>query len=386
MMNVVKELKKQPHFRLITGDEALAEACRQAQTKSAVALDTEFIRTRTYYPKLGLIQLYDGEQVSLIDPMEINDFSPLVTLLANQQVQKILHACYEDLEVLQHYFQQLPTPLTDTQIMAGFLGFPQSTGLATLIQHYFALELDKGASRTDWLARPLSEKQLRYAAADVWYLLPLYRKMQSELAKTEWQSAVEFDCEMLLEKHLDVKGAESAYLNIPNAWKLTPLELMRLKLLAKWRQEEAVKRDLALNFVVKGENLWLAAKHQPKHTSELLNLGFSTHEVRIHGKKILQLLDQVKRCREEDYPQPITKLSDDPRYKKIIKRLQEKLQQLAPIDLSHDVIAGRRSLENLIKWVWLKEKNPTKLPELMKGWRYEFGAELVKILESEYNE
>ena len=382
-MNVVKELKNRPHFNLITSDEALAEVCQQAQGKTAVALDTEFIRTRTYYPKLGLIQLYDGERVSLIDPMEINDFSPFVALLADQKVRKVLHACYEDLEVLQHYFQQLPTPLTDTQVMAGFLGFPNSTGFATLIQHYFSLELDKGASRTDWLARPLSDKQLHYAAADVWYLLPLYQQMQSELVKTEWQSAVEFDCEMLLDKRLDAKETDNAYLNIPNAWKLTPLELMRLKLLAKWRQEEAIKRDLALNFVVKGENLWLVAKHNPKHTSELLNLGLSTHEVRIHGKKLLQLVEQAKRYDETDYPPPIVKLSDDPCYKKTIKHLQEKLQQLSPSDLSPDLIASRRSLENLMKWVWLKAKNPSKLPELMKGWRHKFGVELVKVLDNQ---
>ena len=86
---------------------------------------------------------------------------------------------------------------------------------------------------------------------------------------------------------------------------------------------------------------------------------------------------------ETDYPPPIVKLSDDPRYKKTIKHLQEKLQQLSPSDLSPDLIASRRSLENLMKWVWLKAKNPSKLPELMKGWRHKFGVELVKVLDNQ---
>ena len=377
---MIKELKNKPRFELITTNEALTDACRRALEKKEVALDTEFVRVRSYYPKLGLVQLYDGEQVSLIDPNEINDFSPLIELLSAQNVMKILHAGSEDLEVFQHYFQQLPTPMRDTQIMANFLAFPNSTGLATLIKHYFHLEIDKGESRTDWLARPLTEKQLQYAVGDVWYLLPLYHQMQEKLAQTEWQSAVDFECKMLAEKRLEAKDADKAYLNIPNVWKLNPQELMCLKLLAKWRQEEAIRRDLALNFVVRAENLWLVAKHNPKHTSELLELGLSVQEVRIHGKKLLQIVDQVKRIDEKDYPETINKLSDDPRYKKTLKQLQSKLKEIAVVDLPQEVIASKRSLEGLMKWVWHKNQDPDCQPDLMLNWRKPFGEKLLTII------
>ncbi|WP_443092576.1 ribonuclease D [Basfia succiniciproducens] len=376
----IKEIQNPPHFMLITDDEALADVCARASTKSAVALDTEFVRIRSYYPKLGLIQLYDGEQVSLIDPQEIQDFSPFKQLLADPKVLKVLHACHEDLEVFQHYYQQLPTPMLDTQIMANFLGFQNSMGLASLIKHYFNLEIDKGASRTDWLARPLSNKQLAYAAADVWYLLPLYCKMQNALEQTRWQSAVEFDCNLLLEKHRIVKNIDKAYLSISGAWKLNSEELMRLKLLASWRQEEAVKRDLALNFVVRGENLWLLAQNNPKHTSEMLKLGLNSQEVRIHGKKMLQILERAERIDAEYYPPEISRLADDMRYKQGLKNLQQKLKIIAPPDLNAEVIAGKRSLESLMKWVWLKHKDPNKLPDLMRDWRAEFGSELAKLL------
>ncbi|HBO37277.1 MAG TPA: ribonuclease D [Pasteurellaceae bacterium] len=380
MITHIKELKNRPHFTLITRNEDLVEVCQWARMKSAVALDTEFIRVRSYYPKLGLIQLYDGDRVSLIDPVEIDDFSPFIALLADPAVIKVLHACYEDLEVFQYYFQQLPTPMIDTQIMANFLGFSSSPGLATLLKHYFDLNLDKGASRTDWLARPLSEKQLQYAAADVWYLLPLYHQMNNSLEKTPWKSAVNFDCEMLGAKHLEVKDNEQAYLNIPNAWRLNSVELIRLKLLAKWRQQEAIKRDLALNFVVKNESLWLMAKHGAESTSDLLQLGLNPHEVRIHGKKMLQLVNQIKWIPEPDYPLPIRKLSDDPRYKKAIKDLQQKLKEIAPPDLAADVIASRRDLESLLKWVWLKKEDPEQLPVLLQGWRKPFGDILLTVL------
>ena len=382
MISQPKECQNPPHFKLITEDSALAEVCAFARQQSAVALDTEFVRTRTLYPQLGLVQLYAGDEVALIDPTTIQDLSPFIALLADDHVTKVLHACGEDLEVFQHTFQQLPQPMCDTQVMANFLGFANSPGFATLVQHYFQIEIDKGASRTDWLARPLSDTQLRYAAADVWYLLPLYQQMQAQLAQTEWQSAVKNECEFLLNKRAHSgKYPDTAYFAIPNAWKLNSLELMRLKILAKWRMEEAMKRDLALNFVVRSENLWTVAKYNPKSTSALLELGLSTSEVRIHGKKLLQLLEQVKRIDPKDYPLMIQRLTGDPRYKTALKALQQKLTEITPENLPQELIASRRSLENLMKWHWL---NTTKedLPELLQGWRKPFGDALLNVLKT----
>ena len=382
MISQPKECQNPPHFKLITEDSALAEVCAFARQQSAVALDTEFVRTRTLYPQLGLVQLYAGDEVALIDPTTIQDFSPFIALLADDRVTKVLHACGEDLEVFHHTFQQLPQPMCDTQVMANFLGFANSPGFATLVQQYFQIEIDKGASRTDWLSRPLSDTQLRYAAADVWYLLPLYQQMQAQLAQTEWQSAVKNECEFLLNKRAHSgKDPDTAYFAIPNAWKLNSLELMRLKILAKWRMQEAMKRDLALNFVVRSENLWAVAKYNPKSTSALLELGLSTSEVRIHGKKLLQLLEQVKRIDPKDYPPMIPRLTDDPRYKTALKALQQKLKEITPENLPQELIASRRSLENLMKWHWL---NATKedLPELLQGWRQPFGDALLNVLKT----
>ena len=382
MISQPKECQNPPHFKLITEDSALAEVCAFARQQSAVALDTEFVRTRTLYPQLGLVQLYAGDEVALIDPTTIQDFSPFIALLADDRVTKVLHACGEDLEVFHHTFQQLPQPMCDTQVMANFLGFANSPGFATLVQQYFQIEIDKGASRTDWLSRPLSDTQLRYAAADVWYLLPLYQQMQAQLAQTEWQSAVKNECEFLLNKRAHSgKDPDTAYFAIPNAWKLNSLELVRLKILAKWRTQEAMKRDLALNFVVRSENLWAVAKYNPKSTSALLELGLSTSEVRIHGKKLLQLLEQVKRIDPKDYPPTIQRLTDDPRYKTALKALQQKLTEITPKNLPQELIASRRSLENLMKWHWL---NATKedLPELLQGWRKPFGDALLNVLKT----
>ena len=379
---MIKECQNPPHFTVITDNTSLLEICNLAQQQSAVALDTEFMRVSTYFPKLGLIQLYDGERVSLIDPLAITDFSPFVALLSNPKVLKILHSCSEDLLVFLQEFDQLPHPMIDTQIMARFLGLGTSAGLAKLAQQYLNVEIDKGATRTNWIKRPLSDIQLQYAAGDVWYLLPLYHILEKELAKTPWEQAVRDDCELALSKthKLQERDSEKAYLDIPNAWKLNPLELSRLRILAQWRQNVGIERDLALSYIVKSDNLWKVAKNNPRNTSEMLEMGLTENEVRVRGKKILQLLAQARRISSNDYPKPIERISEDPRYKKTIRLLQEKVNSLMPEGLTPEIVASKRTLEELIKWVWKYDCSQDKLPELLIGWRKPIGEKLVDAL------
>jgi ribonuclease D len=379
---MIKECQNPPYFTVITDNTSLLEICNLAQQQSAVALDTEFMRVSTYFPKLGLIQLYDSERVSLIDPLAITDFSPFVALLSNPKVLKILHSCSEDLLVFLQKFDQLPRPMIDTQIMARFLGLGTSAGLAKLAQQYLNVEIDKGATRTNWIKRPLSDIQLQYAAGDVWYLLPLYRILEKELAKTPWEQAVRDDCELALSKthKLQERDSEKAYLDIPNAWKLNPLELSRLRILAQWRQNLGIERDLALSYIVKSDNLWKVAKNNPRNTSEMLEMGLTENEVRVRGKKILQLLAQARRISSNDYPKPIERISEDPRYKKTILLLQEKVNSLTPEGLSPEIIASKRTLEELIKWVWKYDCSQGKLPELLIGWRKSIGDKLVDVI------
>ena len=379
---MIKECQNPPHFTVITDNTALLEICNLAQQQSAVALDTEFMRVSTYFPKLGLIQLYDSERVSLIDPLAITDFSPFVALLSNPKVLKILHSCSEDLLVFLQKFDQLPRPMIDTQIMARFLGLGTSAGLAKLAQQYLNVEIDKGATRTNWIKRPLSDIQLQYAAGDVWYLLPLYHILEKELAKTPWEQAVRDDCELALSKthKLQERDSEKAYLDIPNAWKLNPLELSRLRILAQWRQNVGIERDLALSYIVKSDNLWKVAKNNPRNTSEMLEVGLTENEVRVRGKKILQLLAQARRISSNDYPKPIERISEDPRYKKTIRLLQEKVNSLTPEGLTPEIVASKRTLEELIKWVWKYDCSQDKLPELLIGWRKLIGEKLVDLI------
>lgn len=365
-------------YKWVETNEQLAAVCEEAKKANAVALDTEFIRTRTYYPRLGLIQLYDGKQVSLIDPTTISDFSPFVSLLADKSTIKVLHACSEDLEVFEHQFKQLPEPMLDTQIMAGFVGIGISMGFAKLVSHYLEVELDKGASRTDWLARPLTAQQLQYAAADVWYLLPIYEKLAEVLAQSNWQNAVKEECEAISAKITQIEDKTKAYKNIANAWRLNRQELAILQVLAKWRIEEAEKRDLALNFVVKEAHLVEIAKTQPKHTSQLLEF-MHPNEVRIHGKKLLWLVEQGKAVEPDNYPKLIERLADKKGYKYNLQAMLQKLAEIRPLDLAPELVASKRQLNQLFKW-FIDGKPQEKMPELLIGWRKPFGEQLLSVL------
>lgn len=368
-------------YQIIQQDAQLKQLCEQARHYSVVALDTEFERVRSYYAKLGLIQLYFGADVALIDPLTITDWQPFIALLADANVLKILHASGEDIEIFHQQFQQIPTPMLDTQIMANFLGFPQSAGFALLAQHYLQVELDKKASRTDWLKRPLSERQLNYAAADVYYLLPIYQKMATAMASSEWKTAIQQECELFAQKRCRQTSPEKAYLDIGNAWRLNRKALNNLKFLAKWRFQEGIKRNIALNFIVSSEGLVQMAIHEPVHTAQLLDLGLHPMEIKRYGKKLLLLLEQAKRVPPEQYPDLIENISERPHYKKYLNLLHKELKAMLQNKVPLQLVASKKALHQFLKWYWLGQSKQ-KLPDLLCGWRAVYGEKLLHSLKT----
>ncbi len=368
-------------YQIIQQDAQLKQLCEQARHYSVVALDTEFERVRSYYAKLGLIQLYFGADVALIDPLTITDWQPFIALLADANVLKILHASGEDIEIFHQQFQQIPAPMLDTQIMANFLGFPQSAGFALLAQHYLQVELDKKASRTDWLKRPLSERQLNYAAADVYYLLPIYQKMAAAMASSEWKTAIQQECELFAQKRCRQISPEKAYLDIGNAWRLNRKALNNLKFLAKWRFQEGIKRNIALNFIVSSEGLVQMAIHEPVHTAQLLDLGLHPMEIKRYGKKLLLLLEQAKRVPPEQYPDLIENISERPHYKKYLNLLHKELKAMLQNKVPLQLVASKKALHQFLKWYWLGQSKQ-KLPDLLCGWRAVYGKKLLHSLKA----
>ncbi|MBP2166945.1 ribonuclease D [Erwinia toletana] len=372
------------NYTLITSDEALAEVCQAARQFSALALDTEFVRTRTYYPRLGLIQLYDGERVSLIDPLAISDWTPFEALLSDQQVIKFLHAGSEDLEVFINEFGVMPDPMIDTQILAAFSGRPLSCGFATLVESFTGIALDKSESRTDWMARPLSERQCEYAAADVFYLLPIAQQLVAETEAAGQMAAALSECQLLCQRRSDILLPEDAWREITNAWQLRPRQLAALRLMAAWRLELAREKDMAVNFVVREENLWKVARFMPGSLGELDHLGLNGHEIRFHGKTLVSFVAQANALPEEELPEPLSNIIDQPNYKQAFKALKALVQEVSESSgLSPELLASRRQINQLLSWHW-RIKPRERLPELLAGWRGELMEKGITQLLAEY--
>ncbi len=371
------------NYQIITQDAQLAQVCQRARLVPMAALDTEFVRTRTYWPRLGLIQLFDGEQTSLIDPLTISDWAPMKALLQDESVTKFLHAGSEDLEVFWHAFGVMPTPMIDTQVLAAFLGHPLSCGFATMVEKYSGVALDKSESRTDWLARPLTERQLDYAAADVWYLLPIARRLMDEIDQTGWLAAVQDECRLMAARRREQQEPDDAWRDIGNAWQLRTRQLGCLRLLASWRLRKARERDMAVNFVVREEHLWQVARHMPGTLGELDSLGLSGSEIRFHGKTLIRLVEEAKALPEEALPAPLANLIDMPGYRGIFKEIKALVQKVAEDNgLTPELLASRRQINQLLNAHW-GLKPATLAPELTSGWRGQlFGDQLQALLAS----
>lgn len=369
---------------MITTNDELASLCDVTRDAPAIALDTEFVRTRTYYPQLGLIQLYDGKHVSLIDPLGITDWEPMRALLLNTAITKYLHAGSEDLEVFLNTFGIMPQPLIDTQILAAFAGRPLSWGFAAMVEEYTGLVIDKSESRTDWLARPLTVRQLDYAAADVFYLLPIAGKLMQEAEASGWLPAALDECRMTQQRRQEITDPKDAWRDISNAWQLRTRQLACLQLLADWRLRKARERDLAVNFVVREEHLWGVARYMPSSLGELDSIGLSGSEIRFHGKTLLALVAQAQQVPEEDLPEPLENLIDKPGYRKAFKAIKALVQEVAAESkISAELLASRRQINQLLNVHW-KLKTPNTQPELISGWRGELMADRLKALLEEY--
>ncbi|WP_343860793.1 ribonuclease D [Aliiglaciecola litoralis] len=373
-------------YNLVTTQQALNEFCEQARQQPAIAVDTEFVRTRTLYPRLGLIQLYDGISLVLVDPLAIEDMAPLVELLADENVVKVMHSCSEDLETFWHSLNVIPSPVFDTQFAACLLDMGASLGYANLIELMLQVSLDKGESRTDWIARPLTEQQCEYAANDVLYLLQVYPQLSEQIDQLERRQWIFDEMQQLARKKTVQLPAEMAYLTIKNNWKLHGLSLYVLKCLAKWRLEQARQRDMALNFVVRESNLIEVARVLPTHKGAIFAIdGMTPQEARIHGDTLVDIVNEAKKAPQEVYPQAISRLMERPRFKKAAAEIrslcQNKAEQLA---IPVEVLGSKKQIQQCLKYHWNIQDETHEMglvPDLLSGWRKQIlGDELNNIL------
>jgi ribonuclease D len=257
-------------MRIITETAELKAFSAELATGSYVAIDTEFMRDQTYWPKLCLIQAAGSQSAAIIDPLsEHLDLAPFHRLLAAKNVVKVFHAARQDVEIFHHQGGVIPEPLFDTQIAAMVCGFGEAASYETLVRRITKAEIDKSARFTDWSRRPLSKRQLEYALADVTYLRVIYEELSKDLEKTGRAKWVE-------EEERTLTNPLTYRLDPNEAWRrLKPRSTNKrffavLVGVSAWREREAQTRDVPRNRILKDEALLEIAAHPPP-TAEALN-------------------------------------------------------------------------------------------------------------------
>lgn len=366
-------------YTYIDTQQALNSLCHDYLNATVIAIDTEFVRERTFYAKLGLLQAYDGHTLALIDPLAVEDLSPFWALLENPEIVKVLHAGSEDFEVFRNYGKVTVAPVFDSQVAAALTGMGCSLGYGKLIESQLDIALDKGESRTNWLARPLSVAQLQYAANDVFYLHQVYFKLLAQLQSNERAMICEQESQRLATKTSN-RNTVDKYLDISGAWQLEPEQLAVLQQLAQWRHQEALKRDLALGFVLKDAELLAIAKATPQQLSELRLLQ-QIHPMAIkrHGNKILNLVTQG--LKQEFLPQKVTRLMDYPHYKSRFKAVKSAVEQVAiESEIPKEMIASKKLIHEVLSYFWKQTPKSQPTPVLLSGWRNELVGKKVRQL------
>jgi len=288
-----------PTMELITRTEDLAAACAKLATAPFIAVDTEFMREQTFWPRLCLVQIAGGETEVLIDSMAPDiDLKPLFDLMVDETVLKVFHSARQDVEIVHHLAGVIPHPIFDTQVAAMVCGFGEAVSYSMLVKRLLGRNLDKSSRFTDWSRRPLSERQLTYALGDVTYLRDLYPKLRAQLDQSERASWLNEEMAVLTDPATYELHPEHAWRRLKMRIK-TPKALAILMELAAWREREAQTQDIPRSRVLKDEALYDIAGQAPRSVEDLGSLR-SLHNGFARSQRGRAVLEAVQRGRERD--------------------------------------------------------------------------------------
>jgi len=368
-------------MKIISDTQALTEACETFARSDYVAVDTEFLRETTFWPQLCLIQLSGPDLDAIVDPLVPGiDLKPFFALMADTSVTKVFHAARQDIEIIFNRGGLIPHPIFDTQVAAMVCGFGDSASYDTLVQKICNVQLDKSSRFTDWSHRPLSEKQLDYAIADVTHLKDVYQHLKGELERenrTSW----------LTEEMAVLESRETYDLHPENAWMRLkmrirkPIELAILQQLASWREREARARDVPRGRVIKDDAIFEIAQQQPRDVEALARLrtiprGFERSQ---NGTAILAAVNAALAIPKADLPK-VPKPANLPEgtgaavemLKVLLKLIAEKHGVAAKIIATSDDLDG------------LASRGTDAETAALHGWRREiFGEPALKLIAGE---
>ena len=350
---------------LVTTPGQLEAAVFRLQGATRLAVDTEFMRERTYRAQLCLVQVASDADCYLVDPLAGLDLAPLFATLGDRGRVKILHAARQDLEVLLQSGGSVPAPVFDTQVAAALIGLPPQAGYADLVARRLGHSIDKGQTRTDWSRRPLSDAQLAYAADDVRHLLELHTDLAAALAaqgRAAWHAE---DCAALGDPALYRTEPSDAWRRLKGLGRLRPEEQAVARALAAWRERRADDSDKPRGWILSDECLYALATTVPDSVATLERVpSLPPALARKRGEELLALMrqarDEASGIAATPAPQRPT-----PEQTRKLARLQERVRDIAArLGISAEVLATRRDVEALA--FGTADDSP-----LMRGWRRE---------------
>ncbi len=358
---------------LINTPEALAEHAARWASAPWLALDTEFVRVDTYYPKLCLIQVGDGASSVCVDVLALPDLLPLLKVINNGATISVLHAASQDLEIFVQINGCVPSPIFDTQVAATLLGIGDQIGYAGLVEKRLGIAVDKTLARTDWSRRPLDDKALAYAADDVRHLAQIYPTLRAELeqrGRLAWQ---EEDCARMNDPAQYRTDPADAWQRLKGLQRLSPAEQTIAARLAAWREEEAQRRDRPRKWIVEDEPIYRMAQRAPQSMEQLEALkALPPRTLERRGKALLDVIAQAKA------EPPVTLAQTDeftPAQNALIKKLQAAAQARAlELGIPASYLVSRGDLGRLLR------DGAAADIALLQGWRRQVaGEELLRL-------
>lgn len=360
----------------ISTDEQLAALCQTLKGAHWLALDTEFLRETTYYPKLCLLQIANLELAACIDVLALPRLGPLVELIYDPAITKVFHAAHQDLEIFHQLFGRPPQNLFDTQIAAALLGYADQIGYAPLVERLLGIRLNKDQTRTNWCQRPLEPEQLDYAFADVVHLGQAYLQLTEGLRKTGRSDWLSDDFKALENPANYATEPDQAWKKVKGQQLLHGVQYAVLQSLAAWRETQAMAKDRPRRQILTDDILLDLAKRMPSSGTQLSKIrGLSEKQLEHWQQDWLALITEAKALPENSWPNPKPpprlSLEDEAR----LDLLSAGLRLLAADQgMSLAAIASRKDLDALLRGY-------TDCT-LLQGWRGKlFGEPLLALLE-----
>ena len=368
----------------LTTDQGLADFCDHLNSSPVLAIDTEFVRERTYYHKLGLIQVSDGTHCAAIDPIHISNLEPFLNLVRNQNTVKVFHAARQDLEILHRLCDGVIQPVFDTQIAASVVGWGSQISFAKIVNKVLGKKIDKSETYTDWCRRPLSERQIEYALDDVRLLFPVYenlKKVLKRLNREEWLQGEFIQLED--PDNFKAPNLEKLYMRIKNIRTLAPKNFAIICELVQWREKEAQVRDCLAKNIVRDESLLELARKAPIDSEGLSRIrGLHKNEITRSKKNILAAiqrglnlpLDQIPKLPEFEIYKP------PPGIEEMLSAFVQIRAETLKIEPS--VLADRKKINDFVKC--FDQKLSLENHPLFCGWRKQaIGNQLYLALTGE---